>query len=985
MIGKSILHYKIREQLGQGGMGIVYLAEDTKLDRKVAIKFLPHHISANSDERKRLEIEAKAAAALNHPNIATIYAIEEVDEKTFLVMEYIEGQELKEIVGTQHVVPQQEAIDLALQIAEGLQAAHEKGIIHRDIKSSNIMVTNDGKVKIMDFGLAKIKGVSKLTQSGTTLGTISYMSPEQASGKNADHRSDIWSFGVVLYEMFTGQLPFTGDYDQAVVYSIINEEPQSVKKLNPEIPVELVNIIKKALRKNTDARYNSFVQIIKDLKNCLENLNAEDTNIFNLKMLMHRFGKVKVAITLILLILLIALGVTWYLNWRADILWAREQTMPKIRELVENSWRDYTEAYAMEIQAEKYIPDNPELINLIKKSSLNIHVNSEPANAKVYYKPYNAPDNNWKYAGKTPLIDFRIPIGVFRWKFVKEGYDTVFAAASSWNLNLTQKNLLIPNNIDRKLDKTGDIPPGMVRVKGAKTRFGQINDFFIDKFEVTKKQYKVFVDSGGYSNQKFWNNDFIKDGKKLTWQQAMKLFVDQTGRPGPANWQAGDYPHGQDNYPVSGISWFEAAAYAKFAKKELPTGMHWGLARGESTPLIIYPQLGGFAIFAPFSNFLNNGLVAVGSLKGVAPYGELDMAGNVREWCWNKTKLGRLIRGGAWNDNPYMFTRLSQDSPFNRSERNGFRCVVYADREKIPAEAFNQTFVSDNKFYSDMKPVPDDIFRVYKEQFSYDKAELNTSLDSTDDHSKYWIHERVSYNAAYNNERIIAHLFLPKNALQPYEAVLYFPGSVAVYQTSSNDMENYYEFQDFVSYIVKNGRAVLFPVYDGTFERHNNNLSPALWSMGKLHQYTEYQIKLVKDIERSLDYLETRDDIDTSKIAFYGISWGGSFGTIAPALDSRIKTNVLISSGMLNIGLPEVNQLNYITRVKIPTLMLNGIYDMILPYDKAIKPAFDLLGTPAKDKQLKLYDTDHIPPKREFIKETLNWLDRYLGPVQNHS
>ena len=216
MIGKTILHYKIIEKLGEGGMGVVYLAEDTKLDRQVAIKFLPPHISANSDEHKRFEIEAKAAAALNHPNIATIHAIEEVDNELFIVMEYIPGKELKEEVRSKKLEVGK-VLEIALQIAEGLQAAHEKGIVHRDIKSSNIMINEKGQVKIMDFGLAKIRGGAEITKEQSTLGTVAYMSPEQTRGEETDHRSDIWSYGVVLYEMVTGQLPFKGDYDQTLV------------------------------------------------------------------------------------------------------------------------------------------------------------------------------------------------------------------------------------------------------------------------------------------------------------------------------------------------------------------------------------------------------------------------------------------------------------------------------------------------------------------------------------------------------------------------------------------------------------------------------------------------------------------------------------------------------------------------------------------------------------------------------------------------
>ncbi|RPI71309.1 MAG: hypothetical protein EHM47_10510 [Ignavibacteriales bacterium] len=259
MIDSTILHYRIIEKLGEGGMGVVYKAEDTKLKREVAIKFLPHHISANKEERKRFEIEAQAAASLNHPNITTIHSIEEANEKVFIVMEYIDGVELRDKIKT-GPVPIDEAISIAVQIAEGLEAAHKKGIVHRDIKSQNIMITGDEKIKIMDFGLAKIKGGSQVTKIGTTLGTIAYMSPEQARGEEVDHRTDIWSFGVVLYEMVTGKLPFKGDYDQAVIYSILNEEPE-FKNYS-----ELNSLILKALAKNPEERYQTTNDLLMDLR-----------------------------------------------------------------------------------------------------------------------------------------------------------------------------------------------------------------------------------------------------------------------------------------------------------------------------------------------------------------------------------------------------------------------------------------------------------------------------------------------------------------------------------------------------------------------------------------------------------------------------------------------------------------------------------------------------------------------------------------------
>lgn len=264
MIGRSILHYRIIEKLGEGGMGVVYKAEDTKLKRTVAIKFLPQRIAVNEDERKRFEVEAQAAAALNHPNIATIYAIEEAEGEVFIAMEYIDGKELHDVIKSDIPDPQS-AIDYATQIAEGLQAAHEKNIVHRDVKSTNIMMTEKGHIKIMDFGLAKMQG-SQLTQAGTALGTIAYMSPEQSTGGSANRKSDIWAFGVVLYELLTGKLPFQAEYDQAVIFRILSDEPEPIANFRDDVPAFLENVVEKALKKDPEERYQSMAEVLADLK-----------------------------------------------------------------------------------------------------------------------------------------------------------------------------------------------------------------------------------------------------------------------------------------------------------------------------------------------------------------------------------------------------------------------------------------------------------------------------------------------------------------------------------------------------------------------------------------------------------------------------------------------------------------------------------------------------------------------------------------------
>jgi serine/threonine protein kinase/tetratricopeptide (TPR) repeat protein len=277
MIGQTISHYRILEKLGEGGMGVVYKAEDTKLGRPVALKVLPRQALVTDEDKTRFAREAQAAASLSHPNVAMIHEFDEVDDPTtggkfaFIAMEYVDGETVKQKikpVGAIHEspLPLDELLKIAIAVAEGLAKAHEKGIIHRDIKSDNVMISRDGVVKIMDFGLAEIAGRSRVTKEGMTVGTVAYMSPEQALGEKLDQRTDIWSLGVVMYEMITGRLPFSGDYEQAIVYRILNEEPEPITSLRSNVPMELERIIKKAMQKDRSERFQSVGDLLVDLR-----------------------------------------------------------------------------------------------------------------------------------------------------------------------------------------------------------------------------------------------------------------------------------------------------------------------------------------------------------------------------------------------------------------------------------------------------------------------------------------------------------------------------------------------------------------------------------------------------------------------------------------------------------------------------------------------------------------------------------------------
>jgi serine/threonine-protein kinase len=282
MIGKTISHYKILKKLGEGGMGEVHLAQDTKLSRKVALKFLPVQLASDGELKERFEREARAAAALNHPNIITIHEVTEHENRPFIAMEYVEGESLKDLIARKELSVG-EVLDIALQISDGLAAAHQAGIVHRDIKPQNILMGKDRRVRICDFGLAKAKKDVTLTQVGSTLGTIAYMSPEQAQGKEADHRSDIFSFGVVLYEMITGQLPFKGEHDAAVIHSIVNDTPEPLARYKSDVPEGLQKAVGKAMEKSLQTRYQHVDELGADLRKLRIELDSGVTKTLEAK------------------------------------------------------------------------------------------------------------------------------------------------------------------------------------------------------------------------------------------------------------------------------------------------------------------------------------------------------------------------------------------------------------------------------------------------------------------------------------------------------------------------------------------------------------------------------------------------------------------------------------------------------------------------------------------------------------------------------
>jgi formylglycine-generating enzyme required for sulfatase activity/dienelactone hydrolase len=661
-----------------------------------------------------------------------------------------------------------------------------------------------------------------------------------------------------------------------------------------------------------------------------------------------------------------------------------EGSLSVIKSLIEENYWDYSEPYYLAKEVAKVIPDNEEIQEYISRSSVRINITSDPPGANVFVKLYHTPEAEWQQIGVTPLDSVELPVTALRWKMEKAGFAPVEAAALTVQFGdlSAPSQLLVGQNFHRDLQPENLIPPGMVMIPGGIMSSGEVPDFYIDRYEVTNQQYADFITQGGYGHAEYWSSMINTMSNPDRWEEVVNTFTDSTGNPGPSTWKSGTYPVGKENYPVSGVSWYEAAAFANFAGKELPTNDHWALASGAMTMIVTAYQLGGNAIFAPFSNFHNQHPVEVGSMNGITPFGALDMGGNVREWCWNETKLGRIIRGGAWNDNPYMFKVPSQTDPLDRSKYNGFRCAFYPTKDSIPGLAFDlmETIIN-RKDTPIPEPIDDEEFARYEDFYEYDDVDLAAIIESSKPNEDGWTLETISLNTVYDNERFKAYLFLPSNSEPPYQTLIYAGGGGVYSQTSSEDIEKYYEFQAFLSFYLKSGRAVLFPVVNGTFERRNE--SNRIFTRQKSRLLADFIIRVIKDYRRSLDYLETRNDIDLNRIAFYGLSGGPSLGFVLGAVDSRVKLNIFYAGGLRTGSFrPEIQPAYFLRRVTIPTLMINGRYDSAWRIDHEIKNMYELLGTPAEDKRLVLFDSDHLAPIKDLVRETQSFLNEYFGQVQ---
>jgi eukaryotic-like serine/threonine-protein kinase len=945
--GERLGRYEILALCGRGGTGTVYRARDVRSGREVALKVFPALISP--EQRRRYLKEAQAASALHHPYVVSVYEVGRADEQDYIVMEYVDGRTLGETIPAGGLSAG-EALGLARMIAEGLAVAHAAGIVHRDLKPANLMVKPDGSIKILDFGLAKFmetgESPSLKISTGQIVGTVCYLSPEQAQGQPVDTRSDVFSLGAVLYEMLTGERPFDRGSLAGTLSAILRDTPAPVRRLRPGTPRDIVQIVEQCLEKDREKRYGSARELLSALSTCQVRLDTPPSRA-------RRFlRRPEVLVPTLALLLCLLTGSAFWEARQSRVRRARRTIVPRIAALV--AQHRYNAADELVREIETIVPNDQQVREFQRDYQLVSSVLTTPPGAEVAIKDYATPEAPWRVLGKSPLPNITIPLGYFRWRVRAPGYRT---------REFAETGVLKPG-IRFALYKDADSPADMVLVP-AGYAFGPqpaaVPEFWLDQFEVTNRKYQEFVKAGGYRRREFWQEPLARDGRKITWEQAMDAFRDQTGKLGPAMWELGNYPEGKADFPVTGVSWYEAAAYARYAGKSLPAYSYW--LRAARTEVL-------YADAILMSNFSGKGLAPVGSYRGLDRFGSYDLAGNCKEWIWNESKPGqRMVAGGAWDEAYYAAGEVDAAASMDRRANIGFRCVRYV---APPSAAFTGPVnVGPARDFSKEKPVSDQTFAQFRKLYDYDHTPLRAAVDGIDDSNPYWRKQKVSFDAAYGNERTAAYLFLPRGSAPPYQTVVYFPSGIAYQEKASSHLEMWY-----LDPLIRSGRAVLYPVIWGTYERQEN-------IKGSAKEPWRTRVREVQDIRRSLDYLETRPDIDHGRLAYFGFSAGSVRAPMVLATEPRFRAAVLAVGGLeQGHPPPEADPFQFAPRARTPVLMLNGRYDMVFDLETSQRPLLRLFGVSPADKKLVLLEAGHaMVGFPAATRESLDWLDRYLGPV----
>ncbi|HUP35211.1 MAG TPA: protein kinase [Candidatus Limnocylindria bacterium] len=957
-------------------MGEVYLARDHDLDRDVAVKVLRN--GEGSDRLRRFVQEARAASGLHHPNVAHVYEIGSQDDLRFIAMEFVEGETLRQRMA-KGPLPLEEVLEIGMQVAAALAAAHKQGIIHRDIKPENVIITSDGYAKVLDFGLAKLREIRGddaatlvKTSPGVAMGTLAYMAPEQIVGGEVTPAADLFSLGVVLYEMLAGRRPFEGATTTEVVQAVMTRTPAVLHELRRDIPPKLEAVIDRALAKDAAQRWSEGAEVHEELKS-ISRSGAVEVRWQPVRSRAGRWTAAALAA-----IVVVAAGVWMYARTerRRDALRLVDRAESLIKE------RRLAEAYEAAMAASAVLPDDDRLRDIISRSSDRLVVESDPPGATVFLQRYGGPADRVRM-GVTPLVVPRIARADYLLTVEKKGYAPVTRPISILPIYFQRETFnVLPSQIVVKLVEASRVPAGMAFVPGEPYRLTgyqrptdrlvELQDFHLDRLEVSNRDFGEFVREGGYRRRELWKHSFIDAKRSLSFDEAMGRLRDTTGLPGPRNWSGGVPPSGREDHPVTGVTWYEAAAFCEWKGKRLPNIFQWERAAREPAPWAVqrafpWGPVGEGSDTSERANFLGKGTMPVDSMPfGASPYGAMHMAGNVTEWCSNRREPGYAARGGSWNDNVYQFIYTSALPPFYSSPALGFRCAAGGGSEgdfEIPPTDVVPVY----------KTVDDRTFEEFRKRYEYVREPLNARVVERVE-TPDWIREKIHYTVA--GKSVPAYLYLPRRVRRPLQVIHFLPAGDVTggYRTLPHTIEVQ------LAPLIRGGRAVFSVELEGFLGRPR----PAGWVPPDYGQeeWVEYNIVSVTEIRRGLDYLETRPDVDASRIGLYGVSAGAGPGVFVTALESRYRAVAFMGTG---ISLREgrfaaaANRINFLARIRAPKLMLHGRYDEDKSLSAEAEPMFRLLPEP---KRLEVFEGGHAAPPEIYVPAITKWFDETMGRVE---